>query len=272
MAKAAEPKSNVPALNPDVANELAELGLDINQLKADSGAGVSGMDAGDIALPYISILQPMSPQVNAASSKYIEGAQAGQLFNTVSGEIYDGRTGGMLAISCAYERKYVEWIDRDKGGGWVGDHDIDSDILTFTELNEKNKPVLKTNGNFIIETAYHYSLFLNPIRETWFQGVLAMKSTHLRANRKWNNALVTTQIPGTDLLAPRWLYPYHLKTASEIKGQNSFWVPTLERADTMVSKRLYDMARNYCDMVNKGALTRAAESTESTGDGEEIPF
>lgn len=270
MAKASEAKSNVPVLNPDVASELAELGLDINQLKQDSGAGVSGMDAGDIALPYISILQPMSPQCNAASAAYIEGAQPGMLFNTVNNDLYDGRNQGILVISCAYERKYVEWIDRDKGGGWVGDHDIDSDILTFTELNKDGRPVLKVNGNFIVETAYHYSLFLNPLTEDWSQGVVALKSTFLRANRKWNNALVTTKIPGTDLVAPRWLYPYHMKTVSQQKGNNSWWVPEFERADTMVNKKLYDMSRHYCEMVNKGELTRAAEGSVDTG--EEIPF
>src|SRR5450631_1544355 len=84
-------------------------GLSLEDLIKDSGAGVDTMTSGDVALPYLYILQALSPIVNPAASQYIEGAQASMLYNNVSQELYDGRKEGLIVVPCYYERKYVEW-------------------------------------------------------------------------------------------------------------------------------------------------------------------
>ena len=135
------------------ANQSAGLpaGYDMDELLRDSGAGVSNMGMDDVAVPYLYVLQTNSPQVNPDHDAYIDGAKAGMFFNNVSMEIYDGRNEGLIVIPCAYERKYVEWVPRDSGGGFVGEHDIDSGILSECTPNEKGIPCLKS-GNLVIET------------------------------------------------------------------------------------------------------------------------
>ena len=230
---------------------------DLAMLQQDSGAGVDNMSADDIALPYLGILQSNSPQVQPGRPEYIEGAQASMFYNTVSQEIYDGRTRGLMFVPCAYERRYVEWVDREAGGGYVADYDIDSDILSYTKKDERGRPRMPT-GNLIVETAYHTGLFLDPETESWMNAVVALKSSGLKVNRRWNNELVTSKVPGTELQAPRWLYAYHLTTSLETKKNNSWYQLHIEKG-TIVSKAVYDKAKQFHKLVVSGGVKRAVE-------------
>lgn len=237
--------------------------LDFEMLQQDSGAGVDTMTADDVALPYLGIIQAMSPQVQPGTSAYVEGIQVGMFINSVSQDYFDGRNKGLLFVPCAYDRRFVEWIDRDAGGGFVADYDIDSDILSHCKKDDKGKWRMPS-GNLMVETAYHSGLYLDPEANSWNECVISLKSTGLKVNRKWNNDLVTTKIPGTDLQAPRWLYIYHLTTWLESKKNNSWWQLKAEMHEeagkpVMVSRKVYDKAKNFHKLIQSGELKRGAE-------------
>lgn len=242
-------------------------GMDMEELLRDSGVGVDSMGMDDVAVPYLYILQTNSPQVNPDHDLYIEGATAGMFYNNVSGEVYDGRKEGLVVIPCAYERKYVEWVPRDNGGGYVADHDIDSDILSETSPNEKGIPCLK-NGNLIVETAYHYVYFKNPKDGQWDQIIIPMKSTMLKKSRRWNKTLMATLIPGTANRAPRWLYPYQLKTAKETKNDNTWSNFDIERLPDMVTAEQYRAAKSFAELFSAGAIVKAHESDTGSIDSD----
>lgn len=261
-------------------------GIDMEDLLRDSGAGVSGMSMDDVAVPYLYVLQQMSPQVDADNDAYVEGAKPGMFYNNVNEEIYEGREQGVVVIPCAYERKYVEWVDRDSGGGYVADHDIDSGILSECTPNEKGIPVLK-NGHLIVETAYHYVYMKNPLTGIWEEIIIPMKSTMLKKSRRWNKTLMATLIPGTSNQAPRWLYPYRLKTIKETKNNNTWSNYDIERLPEMVTADQYRAAKAFAELFSKGLVTRAKETDTGTvvegnrsddnrgsglGTDEEMPF
>lgn len=248
------------------AKESAQLpaGMsDMEELLRDSGAGVDDMGMDDVAVPYLYVLQSNSPQVNPDADAYIEGAKAGMFYNNVSNEVYDGRNEGLVVIPCAYERKYVEWVPRDSGGGYVADHDIESNILSETTPNEKGIPCLR-NGNLIIETAYHYVYFKNPKDGQWDQIIIPMKSTFLKKSRRWNKTLMATLIPGTSNRAPRWLYPYSLKTVKESKGDQTWSNIDLTRLDEMVTADQYRAAKAFAELFSSGAIVKAKETEAGT--------
>lgn len=255
----------------DVATveESAQLpaGMSMEDLLRDSGAGVDSMGMDDVAVPYLYILQTNSPQVNPDHDSYIEGAKAGMFFNNVSNEIYDGRETGLVVIPCAYERKYVEWVPRDSGGGYVADHDIESNILSETTPNEKGIPCLG-NGNLIIETAYHYVYFQNPLTGVWEEIIIPMKSTMLKKSRRWNKTLMATLIPGTTNRAPRWLYPYRLKTVKESKNDNTWSNFDIERLPNPVTADQYRAAKAFAELFDTGMIVRAKETNTGTIDGD----
>jgi hypothetical protein len=145
-----------PAVAPAETQLPAALSEDfLKEVMQDAGAGTSQLGMDDVAVPYLYVLQALSPQANPDSEAYIEGAKAGMFYNNVTNEIFDGREVGLEVIPCAYERKLVEWVHRDDGGGYVQDHSVESNILSQCKPDANGKPRLP-NGHMIVETAYHY--------------------------------------------------------------------------------------------------------------------
>lgn len=253
MSKATE---NEQAVAPVEANGQLPQGYDLQDIIGDAGAGTSDMGAGDLGIPYLAILQTNSPQVNPAHSKYIEGARAGWFMNTATNKAFPGP---IEVIPCAYERKYVEWKDRDAGeGGYVQDHALDSGILAKCSPNSKGKPALP-NGNVIWETAYQYVLVKNPESGRWDQMVMPLKSTALKQNRLWNNLIADATIPGTTMQAPRWMFPYTMKTTLESKNNNSWFGPVIEREGAPVTAEAYAAGKKFHQQFASGQVQRAAE-------------
>lgn len=246
-------------------NEVAEVkegglpaGLDPAMLEADAAHNPK-LDVGDIAIPFLAVLQDMSPQVKRHEAAYIEGAHAGMFFDNAAMEVFDGGNGLML-VPCHYERRMVEWVPRKKGGGWVGDYSPDSKVVgtaTLKEDAEGNKRLTLPNGNLLVETAYQYCLYQHPDNGRWTQCVFPLTSTKLRANRQWNNMITKTVIPGTDRPAPRFLFPYHLRTKLETGDGNSWFTITAVKHEETVSAAVYQAAKDYAKICREGLVSRA---------------
>lgn len=238
------------------------------EIQQDAGRGTDNLGADDVAVPYLYVLQSMSPQVNPDHEAHIEGARPGMLYNNVSGEIFDGREKGLTIIPCAYERKFVEWVDRDAGGGFVAEHDVDSGIMNETKLDDRKRPILG-NGHLIVETAYHYVYMQNPNTGIWEEIIIPMKSTFLKKSRRFNKALMSTLVPGTNVRAPRWLFAYQLKTVKESKADQTWSNIEFERHPNVVNVEQYRAAKAFAEQMEQGLVTRGQETNlgEAAGSG-----
>jgi len=98
---------------------------------ANVQTGAVGQDA--LALPFLKILGQLSPEVNKRDGKYVEGAEPGMIYNSVTGELFNGEK-GVPVIPCYYKLEYVEWKDRGKDGSGapVNIYPASSDIMTKT--------------------------------------------------------------------------------------------------------------------------------------------
>lgn len=76
-------------------------GFDMSEMEADAASNPS-MTAGDVALPYIAVLQDMSPQVKRHEAAYIEGSEAGMFFDNAAEEVFEGRNVGIMVVPCYY--------------------------------------------------------------------------------------------------------------------------------------------------------------------------
>jgi len=257
---AAENKAQLPSTELDP--ELMEMS------QADTGAGIRNMTMDDIGVPYLYVLQPLSPQCNPDSPTHVKGATAGMFMNSLSQEVFEGRETGLTVIPCAYERKYVEWVDRDQGGGWVADHEITSTVLSECKPDGRGRPVLG-NGHLIVETAYHYVYMRNPTTGIWEELIIPMKSSFLKQSRRWNKQLTSTVIPGTDKVAPRWLYPYQLKTVKQQKDTYVWSNIITERHEQPVTKEQYLQAKKFAELFEQGSVVRSREvGTDEPGSRE----
>ena len=73
-----------------MANEVAKkkssnvVAFDESILLEDVGAGQENMTKDDMMIPRITILQQMSPQTMKREGDYVEGAEAGHIFDNVA--------------------------------------------------------------------------------------------------------------------------------------------------------------------------------------------
>lgn len=170
----------------------------------DSGAGFEGTTSEDLSVPFLAILQSNSPQVE---EKDPEGCESGMLFNTVTRKIWDAAgptTDGVPFIPVHKERIYVEWVPRKAGGGMVGRHDPEGDIVAAAieanegvEFGKLTTPDLREGAasgafNDLVDTRYVYGLFLdNDGVSTIGFGVISFTSTKLKPFKDWITAMVT---------------------------------------------------------------------------------
>tara|TARA_R100001369_G_scaffold38051_1_gene63540 strand:+ start:1384 stop:2169 length:786 start_codon:yes stop_codon:yes gene_type:complete len=184
------------------------------------GTGLEETTTEDFAIPFIRILQQMSPQLNKQDGRYNEEAQAGMLVNTVTNEVYDGDT-GVTVVPCAYVKKYIEWIPREKGGGLV-DASHNASILKSCTKNPETRRLYLDNGNEIVETAQFFVLVLDPQPQ---QAVIAFTSTQLGASRKWLTMLRMARVntsKGTSVSAPMFAYNYKLGTLTQSNDKGTW--------------------------------------------------
>ena len=209
----------------DNKNEIAEAKTTALSTFDDSllsgGTGLEETTTEDFAIPFIRVLQPMSPQLQKQHGSYIAGASAGDLFNTVTGEAYDGEE-GVSIVPCAYNKKYIEWIPREKGGGLVNaNHDIS--ILSKCTRNPDDRRYYTPEGNEIVETAQFFVLVVK--EDTAQQAVLAFTSTQLGVSRKWLTMLRMARVQnskGDSVEAPMFAYTYRLTSTTQSNDKGSW--------------------------------------------------
>tara|TARA_R110002096_G_scaffold87392_1_gene200581 strand:- start:3321 stop:3785 length:465 start_codon:yes stop_codon:yes gene_type:complete len=122
--------------------------------EADSGMGLENIDKGDLALPFLKLLQSGSYETKKKHAKYVEGAEAGMFYNTVTKKLYSGEK-GIEVIPCFYKMTYPEWAPFDRSEGRPVHNDRGPAVMAQTTKGSGTKDVL-ANGNEIIKTANHF--------------------------------------------------------------------------------------------------------------------
>lgn len=154
----------------------------------DAGRGFENTTSSELAIPFITILQALSPQCIEDSPK---GSKPGMFYNTVTNELTDG-TKGFVIQPVYKDAAYVEWIKRIEGGGFVAVHDPSGDVVKAAlEANGGDKfSKLEVDGHDLIETYYVYSNLLND-EGTEKDGiaVLAFKITGIKPYRGFNTSM-----------------------------------------------------------------------------------
>lgn len=240
-----------------------------SMFEGDAHKGMEQMGADDLALPFIRILGDLSPQVKKSKAEYVEGAEPGMLFNTVSKELYDGSK-GIQVVPCYYKREYIEWSDRGEGpGAPIAVHPANTDLMNQTNRDAMGKDRLP-NGNYLENTASYYVMVLSNdgSAET---ALITMKSTGLKTSRQWNSMISGIKLQGTNgkFTPPMFSHIYHLTTVemSNKKGTWSTW--SVSKVGPVQDMGAYEQAKVFADSVSKGDVQAKHGGEESE---DKVPF
>jgi len=226
---------------------------------SDSGMGLENVDKQDLALPFLKLLQSGSDETKKKHAKYVEGAEAGMFYNTVTKKLYSGEK-GIEVIPVFYKMTYPEWAPFEKREGRPIHNDRGPGIMSKVTQNDRNKDMLD-NGNEIIKTANHF-VIINGERPE--KALMTMKSTQLKVSRQWNslmeNEVEVDPKSGKSLQAPTFSRIYKLNS---VENTGSFtWhgynVSMIKKVD---DAGLYQMARDFYNSL-KNSQQKAAAATQ----------
>ena len=246
-----------------VVSELDKL------LEEDSGAGLENFTTEDMQIPFIRILQALSPQLNKQDPLYIKGAEQGDIFNTVSGEIYKADT-GVTVVPAYFEKKFLEFALRSTGGGFIKELSPDDKDINLT--NREGTIEMLPSGNELVRT--HQHLVIAKGENEMAPAVLDMKKTQLKVSRRWNTLKNGIRLPSGKPM-PLYGTAWKITTVSESNDQGTWYNYKLDRI-TEITKDIESMmleARNMYQSVRKGEVKMAAASADEMADkGDEAPF
>ena len=148
-----------------------------------AGRGSEGVGTEDMIIPRLGLCQSLSPQRKKTNSEYIEGIEEGDLFNTLTGELY-GKS--IVIVPVLFKKEYLVWVKRDGGGssgnGFRGAYP--------TELMAAQAKAELDDGDKceIVETASNFCLIIKPDGTTE-EIVVSMAKSQMKASRKWNSLI-----------------------------------------------------------------------------------
>lgn len=200
-------------------------------------AGFENVNQEDLGIPFLTILQKGNPQVDRDhvdyATKKIDGAEIGDIINSVANVVVASAGEELEFIPCSYQRLYMEWVPRAKGGGLVKTHK-DASILNECVRNELGQDVLR-NNNIIVTTAYFYGIALLDGAKT--PVVIGLSSTQLKKAKMWLNMMMTLKLAkpdGTKYTPPMFSHTYLLSSTPE-KNEKGTWRGWLIHMGKMVT-------------------------------------
>lgn len=143
-----------------------------------AGLGTDQLDA-QASMPLLNIIQQNSPQINKKTDKFIDGAEAGDIFFAPTDEVL---TQPIEFVPTAFRTLYVEWVPKDQGGGLVGMHPLSIVDDPSYQQGRKGKYDEWLGDNELKKTTYVLGL-IEVAGETT-QAMMALAVTGQKVSRK----------------------------------------------------------------------------------------
>lgn len=227
-------------------------------LRGTAGQGLEEMGREDILLPRIAVAQTLSRALNKKKPEFIEGLQSGDLYNTVTREIY-GRK--LHFVPVLFTKARILFEDINKGGG-----------ILCQSLNGINGGRLCPQGcagcekaAFIDGEAPECNLFMNypglvlnqkSKDEYEIRGMAAasMKSTALKVAKQWNSLMRLGNLAS-------FARVYEIGSVDDQKDGNDFWNFTVKPLG-FTPKELFDAATEFYKQLKSSTIRVDASDDE----------
>jgi hypothetical protein len=218
-----------------------------------SNRGSEGVNAEDLQIPRIGIVQALSPERKKSDPNYIDGAEEGDMFNSVTRELFKGP---LLVIPVYYRKEYFLWKVRAQGGGFRGVFST-AEAAIQAQLESPDKTE-------VMDTAQQFCL-VSTNGAKWEEAVVTMAGSNGGVSKKWNSDIRLRE-------ADRFANVYELLVVEKSNEKGSFyifktqwkrWVTETEyrageQSYLAISKGARDVSRDY---GRDDTTTTTAETT-----------
>ena len=212
--------------------------------------GTEHVDQSDLIIPRLELVQSLSPCRKKADPSYIEGADEGMMYNSVTRELYGTQA---VLVPISYKKEFLLWKKRDKGGGFRG-------VFKSMEDAEKGVALLDDAEDIeITDTAQHFCLMVKPNGQME-EIVVSMAKSKLKTSRKWNSLI---RIAEVDSFAKS--YKVSAVTQTNAKNQDYFGFDVAPFS--FVTEPVYRRAEKLWGMIEAGQVTVSTENQDTAAAG-----
>ena len=225
----------------------------------DPNAGNENLTHEDITIPRIGIIQNQSPQRIKSNSKYIEGAEEGMIFNSVSNKTYGNE---VLLVPANFEVSYLIFKKRIQGGGFYGAYSTHNEASA--RLQEIVKETESSINQFEIQQVNnHYGVI---VADGQAENVcLSLSSTGLKVSRQLNTLV---KMAG----GSRFSRCYKLETVLESNSKGDFYIYKVSPAG-YPTEEIYNQAKEVYELTkNSFNGEHEVKNTDIETDTGEVPF
>ena len=226
----------------EAANKAAANVAIPDYIKQDSNRGNENVSSDDLQLPRLDVLQALSPQINKKKESYIDGAEVGMLFNTLTGELYPN---GVRITPISFKKSYLVWVDRklDSSGGLRGVFDNQAEAERFVAA-DPDKAKLE-----VVPTAEHLVLL-----DDGSEIILSMAKSKMKVSRKFNSLV---RLSGGD----RFSRSYMVVSVEDEGAQGEYQNINLIQ-DGYPSQEVYQKAEALYTAISSGEKAQAQANYE----------
>lgn len=225
----------------------------------------------DLITPRLRVLQSLSKQLKKNKPEFIEGAQAGMIYNTATRECIDGAE-GVIVVPCLFNKEWIEWIPQNLGGGlkhrWGED---ESFMKTGEYVEEKGRWVKKDkDGKTESEIAHVANYYVVVVRESSVTpAILTLSGTEYKKSRQWATLISAPDYlksDGSYITPPPFYKSYHITTIPESNDAGDWFgfrinqhkiVPELKNGQAV-----WDTAKQFRELVLSGNIKVQADSED----------
>lgn len=283
MATANRKKDDAPAKTTELAERQSTEIIpaeDAAMYEADAGAGMEGATSESYAIPFLTILQKGSPQVDETSGVAIDGARQGMIYENVTGRMFDGKT-GVRIVPCAYRRVFLRWAARgSEGGGFKGELAADEvakmrDAGAIKELEGKlyvplpDGSINEKKCDRISDTRNHYVLLLDD-EGGWTTALMSLTSTQIKKSKLLSSMIASAKMPladGRRITPASWANIIRLTSIPESNDKGSWMGARFEMEGFVKDRALYAAGKAFHDSVIAGHVQAKYEDTDGVGGG-----
>lgn len=246
----------------------------------DAGAGMEDIDRSEYAIPFFIILDAKSRFVKPAEAGGTPGAKAGDLMNTSTGELYDGKE-GVDFIPVSRDHHFVEWIPKNQdgsGGGFIGIRSPSDQLVEdLLAKHGQFKKLPTSDGHELVETFYLYGLVVHEGQAS--PVVVGFSSTQIKKYRNFMTRAmgIEYQGPNGPVKPAMYAHLWHFSSMWEKKGkafEGYGWRIGLKEEPPIKSRLkltdpLYLRAKELFNVIKSGKAVVKHDQERQPGDDED---
>lgn len=245
----------------------------LKQMSEDAAVHIDDTNPDDIAMPRLRILQSASDQVKKSTPEYIKGAEEGDLFNTLTKEVFKAEE-GVFFIPAKRRVVYLEWKDQAAGGGLVNNYGEDATAFLSAIVGDNGKRLSKA-GHEIVKTYDFFGYILNVKSGTASEVVISMSKTQAKKAKQWYAQIRNLSDKATGKQLPEYAGAYKLTTVAESNDKGSWFNYNIDYAGytlgiPTIGSQIYNKAKDFSKLIAENSAKVSYENETGSGSEDRI--